>query len=151
MSCDGAKTTFTGIQLVTHTVPRGGTVNEPPGCSADLSRCVEGRGSGLAAAAFSAALLGFALGLLGLRRGPGWCACAGLVATLLLGMEPFDIFGPDVTFHSGYYLTLLFTVWAAALHAWRRWCRRRAERRGGATAGLPAASPSSVASAPRFG
>lgn len=101
VSCDQAKTSFTGVQLVTHTVPQGGNVDEGADCTGDISRCVESQGSALATAAFVAALLGFALGLLRFRRGPGWCAAAGLLMTLLLGTNALEPLGPTVTFRSG--------------------------------------------------
>ena len=129
VSCDGARTTFTGAQLVAHTVPQGGKVAEPPDCSTEISRCVERSGSGVATAALLAAALGFVLGIVGARRGPGWCAAAGLAAVLLLGAKAVGPFGPDVTFHSGYWLTLLLFVSTTVLHGKRALARRR--RRSG--------------------
>lgn len=128
-SCDGASTTFTGMQLVTETVPHGGAVDEPPDCTGDLSGCVEDQASATATVAFLAALLGSVLGAFGLRRGPGWAAAAGLAATLWLGAIALAPFGPDVAFRSGYRLALLFFVWATSLHARRAWRRRRERRR----------------------
>src|SRR5438477_7786179 len=56
VSCDNAKTSFTGLQLVTHTVPSGGAVHEEGDCSGELGGCVESQGSLLAALAFGMAL-----------------------------------------------------------------------------------------------
>src|SRR5262245_55461421 len=79
VSCDGAETTFTGVQLITTRVPDGGTIDEAQ-CSADIGTCIE-RSAGLATTvAFALALIGLALGLVGVVRGPGWCALGGMVA-----------------------------------------------------------------------
>src|SRR6516165_5519439 len=80
VSCDDANTTFTGAQLVTHTVPRGGVLDEAPECSTDISVCVERNASTTATIALFAALIGLALGLIGVGRGPGWCAAVGFGA-----------------------------------------------------------------------
>ena len=128
VSCDDAMTSFTGVQLVTHTVPPGGTIDEPPDCSGELSRCVERSSSGLATAALVAAVLGFALGVLGVAKGPGWCAAAGLIATLLLGWKAVEPFGADVTFHSGYLSMLLLFASTSVLHVKRAWGRHRQRR-----------------------
>src|SRR6185295_7071299 len=77
VSCDGAKTSFTGIQLVTHTVPQGGPIDEPD-CSADLSTCIEHETSTAAGLALLAALVGVVLGYHNNVRGPGWCAMVTL-------------------------------------------------------------------------
>jgi hypothetical protein len=128
VSCDSATTTFTGAQLVTRTVPAGGPVNEPGyGCSTDLSRCVQNQASVLATVALVAAILGFALGIRGIVKGPGWCAATGLTALLLLAAQTLNIDSPDVSFHSGYNLALVLFLWAAALHAWRAARRQRAQ------------------------
>jgi hypothetical protein len=126
VSCDNAKTTFTGIQLVTRSVPRGGMVNETGGCTGDLSGCVERRSSDTARAALAAAVIGLILGLFRLQRGPGWCAAAGLAATVTLLFESGNA---DLSLHAGYLLTLFFFAWVGGLHfrrAFRRWQDRRA-------------------------
>ena len=56
-------------------------------------------------------------------KGPGWCAAVGLAATLLLASQALQLFGPTITFHSGYLLTLLLFLWASAVHARRAWRR----------------------------
>jgi len=126
VSCDNAKTTFTGIQLVTRSVPRGGRVNEAGSCTGDLSGCVERRSSDTARAALAATVIGLLLGLFRLQRGPGWCAAAGFAAMLTL---PFESGDADVRYHAGYWLILFFIAWAGGLHfkrAVRRWLDRRA-------------------------
>jgi hypothetical protein len=42
VSCDGAQTSFTGLELATWRVPAGGHVSESD-CDADISSCVEPR------------------------------------------------------------------------------------------------------------
>jgi hypothetical protein len=127
VSCDGATTTFTGIQLVTHTVPRGGVLDEPPDCTGDISGCVEHEGSTIAGIALAAALLGAVLGVLGVARGPGWCAAVGFGALLVLPFRgPF--LGPDVAMHDGWGYALTLCGVAGLLHMRRAWRRRRARR-----------------------
>jgi hypothetical protein len=128
VSCDGASTSFTGIQLVTHTVPRGGSVSEAPDCSADISVCVEHDGSAAAEIAFAAVLIGLVLGVLGIRRGPGWCVLAGLVT---LGYLPFagPLVGPEESFHYGYGLAFLLLLAIGVLQIGRAGRRRRRRRR----------------------
>jgi hypothetical protein len=138
VSCDGASTSFTGVQLVTRAVPHGGVLHEAPDCSADIGTCVEQQGSLTAQVALAFAILGFAFGLLGVVRGPGWCAAITLGALVTLALQPFDV-GPDVTLHSGMELALVLGLWATALHAWRTW--RRRHRRGGFEDRLPEATP----------
>src|SRR5438094_10634277 len=77
VACDGATKSFTGIQLVTHTVPAGGMVDD---CSADLSTCIEQETSTAAGLALLAALIGASLGCFSVVRGPGWCAAVALRA-----------------------------------------------------------------------
>jgi hypothetical protein len=126
VSCDNASTTFTGAQLVTWKVPRGGVLHEAPDCSSDISVCVERSTAPTATVALVAALVGVALGLLGIVRGPGWVACVGLVAVITL---PFHaILGPDVTTHSGYVLALLLFACAWLLHVSRALRRLRQRR-----------------------
>jgi hypothetical protein len=106
VSCDDASTTFTGVQLVTHSVPRGGVLHEGPDCSTDISVCVERDAATTATIALVAALVGVLFGLLGVVRGPGWCAAVGFGALLVLPFEGPFIFGPDVTMHGGWVLAL---------------------------------------------
>lgn len=124
VSC-GGETTFTGAELATWTVPKGGPVGESE-CDADIADCVEGRGSLPADIVLVAALCGLVLGLSRVRRGEGWCVAVGLVATLWIGAQALVPLGPDVTFHSGYWLILGAFLWLAALHVTRR--LRRADR-----------------------
>jgi hypothetical protein len=119
VSCDDATTTFTGLQLVTHTVPAGGRVNEVD-CSADLSACVEHRGSTTAGIALAAALIGLLLGLLGIGRGAGWCAAIGFLAMAIL---PFESDMANVNARSGYLLALLSLLAACGLQMIRRFRR----------------------------
>jgi len=123
VSCSGAETSFTGVQLVTRTVPSGGVVDEGPECAADISDCVEGEGSFLAEVAFVAALLGLVLGIAGKAKGPGWCATCGLLAMAGIALQAVRTYA-GVTFHSGYLLALLLFLCASVLHA------ARAVRRG---------------------
>jgi hypothetical protein len=121
VSCDNATTTFTGIQLVTHTVPAGGRVDEAD-CSADLSACVEHRASTTAGIALAAVLVGLILGLLGIGRGAGWCAAVGFLATAIL---PFKSDMASVNARSGYLLALLSLLAACGLQMIRRFRRPR--------------------------
>jgi hypothetical protein len=138
VSCDSARTTFSGIQLVTHTVPHGGAVDEPPDCSGELSSCVEGKASTAAGLALTAVLLGLALGCLGSLRGPGWCAIAGLGGLLyLVGVEPFAV----ERLHAGFVLAAVALLAAGLLHAaraiGRAWRRRVVGSAGEQRAGAP--------------
>jgi hypothetical protein len=124
VSCSGAETSFTGVQLLTRTVPSGGSVDEGPECAADISDCVEDKGSVLAGAAFVAALLGLVLGIAGKAKGPGWCATGGLLAMLgIAAQAALTLAG--VKFHSGYVFALLLFLCATVLHAARTVRRRR--------------------------
>jgi len=100
-------------------VPEGGPVE-----GRQLGDRVEDETSPQAAATLAIAALGLLIGVLGLPRGEGWCAAAGIVTTLLM-LQGIDLFGADVTIHTGYSLTLLLFVWAAVLHCLRRLARRR--------------------------
>ena len=122
VSCDDATTSFTGVQLVTRTVPAGGVLHEGPDCSKDISVCVERSASTTATVALAMALLGVLLGLLGIARGPGWSAAIGTIALFSLVFSG-GIFGPDIYFHSGYYISLLLFAFVGCLHI------RRAYRR----------------------
>jgi hypothetical protein len=115
VSCEDTRTTFTGIELVTRTVPRGGVLQGRPDCSTDLSVCVEHAAAGTATVALAAALAGLLLGVLGIGRGPGWCALVGLGAVAALPFEG-GAFGPQVTTHSGYDLALLLFACVWFLH-----------------------------------
>jgi hypothetical protein len=128
VSCDQAKTTFTGIQLVTHTVPRGGILREEANCSSDISVCVERDAATTTAIAFAAALVGAVLGALSTRRGFGWCASTGLGAMLVLAGKAVASLA-DVTVRVGYVLAavLFLFAWVSALRGWRR--GRRAQAR----------------------
>jgi hypothetical protein len=127
VSCDGAKTSFTGIQLVTHTVPNGGRVDEGSDCSADLSTCVEHDASFPAEIALLAALIGCALGLLGIQKGPGWCAGVALVAMVDLLWQTVGTFA-NVTYHAGLDGALALSALAAVMHLVRAVRRRRAAK-----------------------
>jgi hypothetical protein len=128
VSCDSASTTFTGIQLVTRTVPSGGVLSEAPDCSSDISTCVERDAANTATVALLAALAGVLLGALGIVRGPGWCGALGGVALLVLPFQgPF--FGPNVNLHSGYASALLLFVGAGLLHVARAWRRHRRRKK----------------------
>ena len=124
VSGGSARTALTGIQLVTRTVPHGGRPGtSETGCAfnTEIGRCVERQAAWVAELALAAALLGLALGLLGIQRGPGWCAAVGVVTMAFLYLTS-GYAGVDV--HSGYVSILLLFVWAGLLHA------RRAHRRG---------------------
>jgi hypothetical protein len=125
VSCGDAQTTFTGVQLVTHTVPHGGTFeDENTGETSEISDRVESRSSITATLVLLVAAAGLALGFRR-KRGAGWCAFGGLTLTLFLGMNTGDwLSGPDVTYHWGYWSTLLLFLWACLVHVGRA-ARRR--------------------------
>jgi hypothetical protein len=142
VSCDGATTHATGIQLVTHTVPDGGQLDAGPDCKGSIGQCVEAKASTTATVALAAALLGLVLGLLGIVRGPGWCALIGFVSIVLLPLE--GLFA-DIQLEAGWVFACFgflaawigHTVWAV-----RRWRRRRREKKVIAALRIhPAASP----------
>jgi hypothetical protein len=58
------------VQLVTRTVPKGGTVDEPPDCKTDVGTCVENEASFTAALTLVAAIVGLFLGVFGVSKGP---------------------------------------------------------------------------------
>ena len=139
------QTSFTGIQLVTHTVPPGtGTGACGPTTrnyvGSAINTCVENSAMGWGVLAFGAALVGLVLGLLGVARGPGWCATVGAGALLLIVVSLHDY---EVSPKPGYWLALSFFGWAWILHLRRMWARIRAshaQRMGGLPeAQLPAA------------
>jgi hypothetical protein len=138
VSCDGAKTSFSGIQLVTHTVPAGGMVDEAGDCSADLSTCIEHETSTAAGLALLAALVGVGLGYLGVVRGPGWCATVALGALAYLPLADPLV---DEQLHSGYVLSFAFLLAAGVLHAGRAFGRLRRRRRVGSTRECRAGAP----------
>jgi hypothetical protein len=125
--CSGTRlhssTKFTGVQLVTGTVPHGG---KDPDCKRDISVCVERAGGMAADFAFGAAIAGLFLGLLGIARGPGWCAVVGLGALLVLPLGLMNLQEDDVSLHTGYPIALLLFLWAGVVHL------RRAVKRAGA-------------------
>ena len=104
---------------------------ERPGGRSDRRRRHQrsGRGQGLrlALATLAAAALGLALGIAGLRVAAG-APPSGPPTTILMARKAFTLFGPDVTFHEGYTLTLLLFLWAGVLHGARAWRRRRRAR-----------------------
>ena len=104
-----SSTTFTGAQLVTHTVPKGGWDS----CGRDISVCVEQTGATAATVALGAAIVGLLLGLLGIERGPGWCASVGLGALVVI---PGRLYDHEVSLGAGYGLALLLFAWAGLLH-----------------------------------
>src|SRR5262245_20425572 len=121
-SCStNATTTVIGMQLVTHSVPQGGAMHETRR-SEDVSVWVEHHASLPATVAFAVAVLGLALGLFGIARGPGWCA-AGVLFALLWLFYRFANWGVDDRW--GYDLALLLAVCATLVHARRAWRRRR--------------------------
>ncbi len=107
-------TTFSGAQLVTWSVPHNAGIN--------------GAASVEATVALVAAVLGFILAAFAVAKGPGWCAAAGLSATLLLAANVSSN-ADSVRFHSGYKLILFLFLWAAAIQARRAWRRRVSARR----------------------
>ena len=141
VSCNGASTTFTGMQLVTHTVPHGGTFADEDGARAEISDRVEHKSSITATLTLLAAVAGLSLGLLG-RRGTGWCAVIGLVLAFILGANTgADMFsGSDVTYRAGYWATLALFGWATLVQLARAvlpwWRDRRFVRRLAAATAL---------------
>ncbi len=112
---------FTGIQLVTRTVPAA-TGADSERYARQLASYVEHTEATAAEIAFAAAIVGLALGLLGVAGGPGLCAAVGLGAVIQL---PFAIGeGYEWRSHPGYWLTLGVFAWAWLLHVFR-WTQRR--------------------------
>ncbi len=112
---------FTGIQLVTRSVP--------PATGADskqyarfLARHVEDADSTAAEIAFAAVLVGLGLGLFGVAGGAGVCAAVGLGAVLQLSFTLGD--GYDWQPHIGQWLALGGFAWVWLLHLFR-WTQRR--------------------------
>jgi hypothetical protein len=104
-------------------VPRGGVLDEAPDCSTDISVCAEREAAPTATIALAAAFVGLLFGLLGVSRGPGWCAAVAFGALLVLPFQgPF--LGPDVTMHGGLLLALSLSAVAGCVHVRRAWQRR---------------------------
>ena len=120
-----SSTKFTGVQLVTGTVPHGG---RDPDCKRDISICVERAGGLVTDLAFGAAIVGLFLGLLGVARGPGWCAAVGLGALLVLPLSLMNLAEDNVSLHTGYPIALLLLLWAGVLHLLRAAKRVRTRR-----------------------
>jgi hypothetical protein len=139
----GASSSFTGLQLVTHTAPRF----KAPGvsrakadawvdqCPGDPRGRMTSRGPIEATFALSAALLGFTLAALRLRRGPGWCAATGLIA-MLIPMMTWNMWVPSPDPHIGYWLALLAFSAAAVGCAWGPFRTARAKRKRTDEAGV---------------
>lgn len=125
VSCDGAETSFTGLQLATWRVPAGGHLSESD-CDAEISSCVEHQGSGFAVVALAFAVAGLLLGLLDIAKGAGWCAAGGFAAMLGIGIQSFQPLGPTVSFRIGYWLILLLFVVLLCVHGVQARRRRRA-------------------------
>ena len=120
-SGEPGEASFTGIQLVTRTVPTA-TGADNRHWAHELSNYVEHTSATAAEIAFAAAIVGLVLGLLGLAGGPGLCAAVGLGAVLQL---PFTIGdGYEWDAHAGHWLTLAGFAGAGALH-FLRWAERR--------------------------
>ena len=120
------KTTFTGAQLVTHTVPAGG---RDPSCRHDVSVCVDRAGATTADIAFGAAIVGLILGVLGISRGPGWCASVGLGALVVLFRNFTNLSDDDFSLYAGFWLAFLLFLWAGLVHLRRDFKRARAPGR----------------------
>ena len=131
VSCDGAETTFTGVQLVTRTVPEGGLINETEG---EISDRVEQDSSALAGVILFVAAVGWLLGVFGIERGPGWVAALGTLLMVALADDAwsFSPSGPTVELLIGYQLALGLFVWAWAVHISRAVRRSRGSRAGAA-------------------
>jgi hypothetical protein len=125
VSCDTAKTSFTGVQLVTYTVPAGGAVSEGGDCTGDLGGCVEGEASWIAILALACALGGLIMGVRGRMRGPGWFAVGGFLAMLGLVGQAILSFA-DVRFEVGWRLGFGAFLVAMCVHGYAALKRRRA-------------------------
>jgi hypothetical protein len=122
VSCDSAKTSFTGVQLITYTVPHGGAVDSSD-CGGDISACVEHDASWLAILALVMAAAGLGFGVSGREKGPGWFATGGFLALLGIAFQGMLSFA-TVEYRLGFWSMLLLFLWAMCLHA-RRALRRR--------------------------
>jgi hypothetical protein len=131
-SASGHGTTrFTGIRLVTRTVPSGTGTGE---CGArestnwvgkPINTCVDQAAATTAEIAFGAALVGLLLALVGVAGGPGWCAAVGLAALVQIPIVSLGDY--EFSPRSGYWLALSLFSWAGILHL-RRWRERRQKR-----------------------
>jgi hypothetical protein len=137
------QTSFTGIQLVTRSVPRGtGTGNcsaniaGKPDAAGAINSCVEQAGATPAEIAFAAAIVGIVLGLLRVTGGPGYCAAVGLGALLQTFLF---LDNGRVSPHAGYWIALSLFSWAGILHFRRWWARRPIRARRGPSTGLSSA------------
>jgi len=125
VSCDNAKTSFTGAQLVTYSVPTGGALDASD-CGRDISRCVEKDGAPPAILALLMALGGLVFGLRGRDKGPGWFATGGFIAMLWIALVGVGSLA-TIDFRVGYWLILLLFLCAMCLHAVKAVRRRRRE------------------------
>jgi hypothetical protein len=125
VSCEGARTTFTAAQLVTHRVPDGGRPSDDMSSSdcRDISDEVEQPDSWVATGTLLLALAGLVLGIRRIRRGPGWIALGGVVSLVFLWLSGGLA---DVQLHSGYWLMLGAFVAAWLWHVHLAFSRARA-------------------------
>ena len=118
-------TSVSGAQVLTRAVPN--IPGEGLDCGAAQARLSEQQP--YAIIALAAVAVGFLLAVHGFRRGPGWCAVAGLVLMVLAGVNVLDAnpwdggiyqINPD----SGYWVALLSF---AAVGVWQlmRWRKPR--------------------------
>ena len=128
-----ADTHFTGMQLITRSVPPSTGADQPitkHEAQAE-ARDVERRGSGLAQIAFGAAIVGLLLALFGVAGGPGWCAAVGIGALLQLSMSALGSGdsgdGYDWQSHVGFWLALGSFAAAGLLHVVLLAYRRRTD------------------------
>ena len=139
-----ASSSFTGLQLVTHTAP---SFAVPGGSRADADATVDScmgdpggwlsrRGPIEATFALVAALLGFMLAALRVGIGPGWCAATGLIV-MLVPARNIGLWSPPTPDpRIGYWLALLAFAVAGV------WClsgvflRTRAKRGRGDEGGV---------------
>jgi len=126
-SCDGGderEVSFTGIQMVTRSVPlpTGAWVGDAASrqYEGSFTREVEKSGAGSAELAFGAAIVGLVLGLLGVAGG-GWCAVVGVGALLVFLANWSDDL--ELNPQAGVGLALLLFVLAGTLH-FIRWRER---------------------------
>jgi len=127
VSCDAAKTSFTGVQLATFTVPSGGAVDSD-NCTGDIGGCVERDGSPPAILALLMALGGLVLGLRGRDKGPGWLATGGVLAMLWIAFDGVASFAA-VDFRVGFWLIFLLFFCAMCRHGVNAVRRTRSRRR----------------------
>jgi hypothetical protein len=119
--CSGEDITVTGWQIVTHTQPGVSQGHGGP-CLNDAVDWLNGTYALLATVTFVAATAGFVLAVARARRGPGFCAGAGLVAMLIGGLPGLS--SPNYSPHSGAWLALSAFAANAILYGWKavqRW------------------------------